>query len=145
MTAMPPLLLLAEGRKPRPRKAPRVRPLEIVLHMAVAKLLREHCRPEWQWFHPGTGELRDLKTAVKLKQMGLKPGLPDIALISPSGLFHGIELKREGELLSEDQENFRVWCTRRGVPFAVAYSFDEALIALDAWNVLRIKTGGRDE
>jgi hypothetical protein len=74
MTATPPLLLLAEGRKPRARKAPVPRPKEIALHMAVAKILREHCLPEWQWFHPGSGELRDLKTAVKLKRMGLKPG-----------------------------------------------------------------------
>jgi hypothetical protein len=51
MTATPPLLMLAQGSKPRPRKAPIFRPLEITLHMTVAKLLREHARPEWVWFH----------------------------------------------------------------------------------------------
>jgi hypothetical protein len=45
----PPLLMLAEGRKPRPRKVPTNRPKAIALHMAIAKVLREHCLPDWQW------------------------------------------------------------------------------------------------
>jgi hypothetical protein len=83
MRTPPPLLLICEGRKPRPRRAPVIRPKELVLHMAVAKLLREHCLPEWQWFHPGSGELRDVKTAVTLKRMGLKAGLPDSCSENP--------------------------------------------------------------
>jgi hypothetical protein len=50
LSATPPLLMLAEGRKPRPRKAT-IRPLEIHLHMAVAKLLGEHCLPNWMDAH----------------------------------------------------------------------------------------------
>jgi VRR-NUC domain len=142
MTATPPLILLAAGRKVRPRRAPVVRPKEITLHMSVAKVLRDHCLPEWQWFHPGSGELRDIKTAVKLKRMGLKAGLPDIALIGPTGIFHALELKRRGETLSDAQEAFQLWCIRHGVPHSVAYSFDDALAALDAWGCLRIKIGG---
>jgi hypothetical protein len=38
VTAIPPLLALAQGRKPRLRRAPRVRSKEITLHMAVAKV-----------------------------------------------------------------------------------------------------------
>lgn len=51
MTELPPLIALAQGRKPRARRAPVTRPLEIHLHMTVAKLLRDHCRPDWQWCH----------------------------------------------------------------------------------------------
>jgi hypothetical protein len=43
---IPPLLVIAEGRKPRLRKAPLARPKEISLHMAVAALLRNHARPD---------------------------------------------------------------------------------------------------
>jgi hypothetical protein len=38
VTAIPLLLALAQGRKPPLRRAPRVRPKEITLHMAVAKV-----------------------------------------------------------------------------------------------------------
>jgi hypothetical protein len=133
---VPPLLLLAEGRKPRPRKAPVSRPKELVLHMQVATLLRAHALPEWQWTHIASGELRDARTAGKLKQMGLRPGWPDFALVSPAGIFHALELKRAGGKLSEPQENFRVWCIRSGTPYAVCHDMREVLVALDAWRCL---------
>jgi hypothetical protein len=41
MNPLPPLLVIAEGRKPRARRAPRVRPKEIELHVTVAHLLRD--------------------------------------------------------------------------------------------------------
>jgi hypothetical protein len=138
--SMPPLLMLCEGRKPRPRRAPKERPKEIALHMSVAKVLRDHARPEWRWTHFPAGELRDVRTAVKLRQMGVARGWPDIILVSPRGLLHCLELKRLGEALSEDQEQFRAWCIAHGVPHVVAYRLDEALAALDAWGVLRIET-----
>ncbi len=142
MSAIPPLLMICEGRKPRARKAPAIRPKEILLHMSVAKILREHCLPEWQWCHIPNGELRDKRTAGKLKQMGAKPGWPDFVLIPPAGQLHSLELKRIGETLSDAQEDFRGWCIRHGVPYCVAWTIDEALAALDAWGCLRIKIGG---
>jgi hypothetical protein len=74
--------------------------------------------------------------------MGLQRGFPDIQLISPAGLFHGLELKREGESLTDDQADFQTWCIAHVVPYSVAYSIDEALAVLDAWSCLRIKIGG---
>jgi hypothetical protein len=142
MTAIPPLLMLIEGRRPRPRKAPVSRPKEIVLHMAVAKMLRDHALPSWQWCHIPSGEARDIRTAVKLKQMGVRRGWPDLVLISPAGLLHCLELKRAGETLTVDQEAFQTWSIKNGVPYVVAYTIDEALVALDVWGCLRIKIGG---
>src|ERR1700730_1865056 len=142
MSSAPPLLRLIERRKVRPRKAPTIRPKEVVLHTAVAKALRELCRNDWQWCHIPSGEKRDVKTACKLKQMGTKPGWPDFVLIPPTRQLHCLELKRQGEKLSEDQEFFRIWCVRHGVPHVVAYSLDEVLVALDAWQCLRIKIAG---
>jgi len=66
--AIPPLILIAQGRKPRLRRTLVDRPLEIKLHMSVAKLLRDHAKPTWQWAHYPSGELRDKRTAGKLKQ-----------------------------------------------------------------------------
>ena len=141
----PPLLMIAEGRRARPRKAPVERPKEITLHMGVAKLLRDYARPGWQWTHIPGGELRDVRTAAKLRQMGTRRGWPDFLLLSPAGLAHGLELKRLGEGLKEDQEAFAAWCAEHGAPHAVAFSIDEALAALDRWGALRLKlTGATD-
>jgi hypothetical protein len=121
MNATPPLLMLAEGRKPRARRAPLIRPKEITLHMAVAKVLREHCLPTWLWTHIASGELRDIRTAAKLKAMGVRRGWPDFILVPPIGQLHSLELKRAGEDLSDDQEAFQLHCIRHGWPQCVAY------------------------
>ncbi len=142
MTALPPLLLLAEGRKPRARKVPIVRPRESRLQCDVAKLLHDHCLPTWKYSHFPAGERRDVITGARLKRMGLQRGWPDFVLVSPSGVFHALELKRIGEVLTEDQEAFQLWAVRYGVPHSVASTFDDALVALDAWGCLRIRIGG---
>ncbi len=139
---VPPLLMLAEGRKPRLRGAPKSRTKEISLHMAVAALLRKHARPDWLWTHIANGELRDPRTAGKLKQMGLQPGWPDFVLVPPRGQLHCLELKRVGETLSDTQEDFRFWCIRFDVPHATACSINEVLVAFDAWGCLSIKVAG---
>lgn len=132
----PPLLMLAEGRRPRPRKAPTSRPKEIELHMRVAALLRRSARSNWQWCHIASGELRDKRTAGKLKQMGVRPGWPDFILTPPTGRLHCLELKRTGEALSEAQEMFRMWCIANGVPYVVAYKIEDVLTAFRAWMCL---------
>jgi hypothetical protein len=135
--AVPPLVALMEGRA-RPRKAPVVHPREIVLHVAVAKLLRDHARPEWRWSHFPAGEARDLRTGARLKAMGLKRGWPDFLLIAPNGLTHCLELKRLGESLSDDQREFEAWCAASGVPHVVAYTLDDVLSALGGWGALKV-------
>jgi hypothetical protein len=142
LSATPPLLMLCEGLKPRPRKAPLARPKECKLQCTVAELLRCHALPSWRWTHFPAGEWRGIITGARLKRMGLQRGFPDIQLISPAGLFHGLELKRAGENLTDDQEAFQLWCVAHGVPHSVAYSIDEALAVLAAWGCLRIKIGG---
>lgn len=67
--------------------------------MAVAKILRDHALPEWQWTHIAHGEVRDIRTAAKLKAMGVRKGWPDFILVPPSGQLRCIELKRIGEKL----------------------------------------------
>jgi hypothetical protein len=139
---VPPLLMLAEGRKPRLRKAPLARPKEIALHMRVAALLRDHARPDWQWTHIANGEVRDPRAAGKLKQMGLQPGWPDFVLVPPVGQLHCLELKRLGESLSDAQDDFRFWCIRHGVPHVTAYSMGDVLVAFDVWDCLSIAVAG---
>jgi hypothetical protein len=141
MSAMPPLLMLCEGRRPRARKAPVVRTKESLLQCAVADLLRRHALPEWRWSHFPAGERRDVITGAKLKRFGLQRGWPDIQLLSPHGRFYGLELKRIGESLTEDQADFQIWCIKNAVHYSVAYSTEEALAVLNAWGALRLIGG----
>jgi hypothetical protein len=141
MTSTPPLLMIAEGRRPRPRSAPLARPKESRLHCSVADILRAHALPDWRWTTFPAGERRSLITGARLKRMGLKRGWPDFQLVSPIGRFHGLELKRLGEILTEDQEAFQLWAIRNSIPYSVADSIDQALAILDAWGCLRIKIG----
>ena len=142
MRATLPFLSLAAGRKPRLRKTVSPRPKELVLHFRVADVLRKHALQSWQWTHVGHGEVRDIRTAVKLKQMGLKRGWPDFVLIPPTGQMHCLELKREGEKLTEEQAAFQAWCVANKIPHAVAFSLGQALAVLDSWACLRIRLGG---
>jgi hypothetical protein len=141
MTAIPPLLMLCEGRRPRARKAPANRPRESQLQTEVADLLRADALDGWRWSHFPAGEWRGVITGARLKRFGLQRGWPDIQMLSPSGKFHGLELKRLGETLTEDQADFQVWCVKHAVNYSVAYSIDEALAVLDAWRCLRIAIG----
>ena len=54
--------------------------------------------PELEWlFHIPNGGSRHKIEAGKLKAMGVKPGVPDLALLVPKGPYNGlfIELKNE--------------------------------------------------
>jgi hypothetical protein len=70
------------------------------------------------------------------------PGWPDLILFDPSGKLHALELKRLGEVLTDEQSDFQTWCIARGVPHSVSRSVDQALEVLDAWGALRIKIRG---
>jgi hypothetical protein len=141
MTAIPPLLKIMEGKRARPRKAPLTVPKEYRLQTDVADVLKDHAIPTWRWSHFPAGERHDVRTGARLKRMGLQKGWPDFQLVSPRGLFHALELKRVGEELTEEQQDFQVWCCRFGVPHSVACSLNDALAVLDAWGVLRVRIG----
>ena len=145
MKALPPLLAIIDGKRPRPRRALVSRPRETALHLAVAELLRRHCLSSWRWSHFPAGEARDVRTGAKLKRMGLQRGWPDFLLIRPArgtrGTLHCLELKRIGEDLSEDQQAFADWCAANAIPFEVARTSGEALAILTGWRCLRISGG----
>ena len=138
---MTPNLQLPAGRKVRARRAPAVRPRESKLHTAVAKLLRAHCLPTWQWTFISR-KAKDAREGAILKRMGANPGWADFIFISPYGSARFLELKRPGEEIDPDspQGEFRIWCIAHGVPHVVAETMDHVLKTLDSWGCLRIRT-----
>ena len=140
MTTTPPLLAISEGRKVRARRAPTIRPRESKLHTAVAKLLKDHCLPEWKWrWVPAHAQ--DAREGAIWKLMGAQAHWPDIELISPYGSVRFLELKRIGEKIEDGspQDEFRMWCIAHGIPHVVGWTIDDVLAAFDAWGCTRLK------
>ena len=88
------------------------------------------------WFHqkfPGVliyhcpnGEKRSIKTAVRLKKMGVVAGIPDL-FIPAWNLY--IEMKREkGGVVSEAQEKIMVYLQRVGYTCIIGYGATDASI-----------------
>jgi hypothetical protein len=88
------------------------------------------------WFHqkfPGVliyhcpnGEKRSIKTAVRLKKMGVVAGIPDLFI--PAWMLY-IELKREkGSVVSEAQKKIMTYLQRVGYTCLVCHGATEASI-----------------
>lgn len=91
----------------KPRKAS-YRSSEADEHIALIEWCRamQGREPRLRWlFHPANGELRDIKTAVKLKRMGVNPGVPDLLLPIHARGYAGlaIEMKAGNNAASDDQ------------------------------------------
>ena len=113
-------------------------PKEVVLHIQLATFLRDYLAEDWEFTHPASGEHRDRRTAAKLKAMGTGPGWPDLILVSPTGVFHGLELKRKGGKLNEAQRAFHLRAYGRDWKVTHTDDFDEALAVLKNWGCLRV-------
>lgn len=145
MTATPPLLQLAAGKKVRPRRAPKWRPKEIRLQVAVADLLRAHCL--WEWTHINRTAADERQGAI-FKLMGVNPGWGDFILLSPDRWrAHFLELKRLGEDVDDDdnQGQFRLRAVRSGAPYVVAWTIDDVLAACEVWGCLRVRLARQGE
>jgi len=114
-------------------------PTEYLTTCAVADALRWDATPGWLWSHFPAGELRSKATGARLNEMGLQKGWPDFVLISPTGRHCWLELKRGRAALKAEQARFGQACLSRGVTWAVARSFEEAVARLNDWGALRLR------
>lgn len=122
-------------------------PSELQLHIAVVEHLRWRCREGVTYWHTSNGEIRDKRTAAKLKAMGVKPGVADLIfiwgdlvsapnlIIMPRLLF--LELKARSRKLSPEQREFRDAMHKCGAAFEVVDNVDEALATLKRFGILR--------
>lgn len=130
---------------------------EFNIQVAVADTLRRFGSPNWMWTHIPNGEERAAEITVvrdklgnavqrrrsqageRLKRAGLKPGWPDLLLVSPKSIVHSLELKANGNKLTEAQEQYRDGCLKHGHPWACAWSYREAVDVLTRWGALKTK------
>jgi hypothetical protein len=73
---------------------------------------------------------------AQFKAMGLRPGISDLILVSPSGRIHFLEIKTETGSLSPAQLRFQVLCHTYGWPYAVARSVEEATGQAKVWGLV---------
>jgi hypothetical protein len=123
---------------PKPRKAPAA--LEFRTCCALADTLRRFAEPGWRWTHFPAGEYRRPETGERLARMGLKKGWPDYQFLSPTGVTFYLELKRKGNALTAEQDEFRRVAEPLNI-WGVARSYEQAIAILQQWGVLsdRIK------
>ncbi len=70
--------------------------------------------------------------AMRLKQEGLKSGVPDICLPVPVGPFHGfyLELKHGDNKPSEEQSRWLMALKSNGYAIAVAWGWEDAILKI---------------
>jgi hypothetical protein len=132
-------------RKPRKGQRVRIPPKKEWLFQQdlVRDLIEPYLRRDWRYTHVPSGELRDDATAGKLKGMGVKPGFFDLLFLSPEGRYFWLELKRvPTKRLKGDQLRFQQWLDQHSLPYAVAWTTDQAYAALERWGALRIQRVG---
>jgi hypothetical protein len=108
--------------------------LEDGLQMRVLQVLHERAIPECVFWHTPNGGWRAINEAKRLKTMGVLSGLPDIFVLYKT-LF-GLELKVPGGVVSGAQQGMQARLRRAGAVTAVAFSFEEAVRALERWELL---------
>jgi len=106
---------------------------ELQLHFAVADYLRRVLPAYIPWTHFPSGELRDKRTAAKLKHMGLAKGWPDFIVLTNPVIF--IELKSDKGRMSQSQKDFAVLAQEAGHRYFVARDLPTIESALQKFGV----------
>jgi len=120
---------------------------EVQFQIDLVRLVKLCKREDVTMLHIPNGEHRDIRTAAKLKAMGVLPGVSDLLFLwrryredsegswtEPGVLF--MELKTPGKTASELQIAFGLLVRTYGMDFCVVRSLDEALDELKARNLL---------
>jgi hypothetical protein len=140
MSALPPLLMLAAGRRARPRKPensevlPRDRNTEARIQAAIVEWIRT-VAPTLICFHVPNGGLRSKAEAARLKWVGTLAGVPDVVVLGLDGRCWLIEVKGPGGSLSPEQCVIRDRCVALRIPFVVAKSIDDVRVAFRLWGI----------
>jgi hypothetical protein len=110
---------------------------EASLHSSVVSALQRLKRPGVMFWHAANGEKRDVRTAGKLRCMGVLPGVSDLTVSLPDGGFGFLEPKWDRNRLTPEQGDFLAAMAERGHLTGVAYTLDAALALLAPCGALR--------
>lgn len=107
---------------------------ETQIHIAIVNYLALVLPQALVWHCPNGGA-RSKREAGEFKRMGVLPGVPDLAILTPDAKLHFLEIKAAKGSLSPAQRAFLAFCKAAGVNHAVVRSVDETRAALALWGV----------
>lgn len=107
---------------------------EDALQKMVVRFLKTTV-PDLVFYHPANGGFRNVREAAKLKAMGVKAGVADLAVVLPDLRAAFIELKTSTGRVNANQAEFQSTCDRLGIPYAVCRSVDDVAATLKGWGV----------
>lgn len=105
------------------------------LQKATVQFLKLKARPEVVWFHVPNGEQRSIRTAVRLKAMGVQKGVADLIVITHTGT-HFLELKAPKAYQKPEQRDFEQRVGIIGCKYAVAKDLETAMKVLTDWGAI---------
>lgn len=152
MPSLLPVLQILEhmqgGRRVNRRYARRSEDTEQMSVMDWARW-NQNAHPELELLHhcPNGGS-RNKAEAVKLKQMGVKAGIPDLCLPVPMGMYNGlyIEMKYDTGRLEDSQKKMLKALAAAGHYCTVCYGAEEAIRVLQEYiNLKKIDAGKRED
>ena len=107
---------------------------EDLLQITVARFLRI-AAPALMWWHVPNGGSRHPGEARKLKDMGTRAGVADLAFVLPDGRAAFIELKAPKGRQTPEQKTFEADCQTNTAPYALCRSLAEVETVLRGWGV----------
>ena len=105
---------------------------ELHEQIALARAL-DHARV--LWCHVPNGGYRSRREAVSLAQSGVKPGVPDVLIFTPTAAAPkgtALELKKPKGSVSEEQRGWLSALAACGWATVVAYGYEDAIGQLKA-------------
>ena len=100
---------------------------ELSLHYAVAEMLERFAAPGVVWWHTPNGGRMTAQRGARLKRMGVKPGVADFILLTPSRKMPCmLELKSAKGKLSPAQVDFGLAVKLHGGLYEIARTQQEA-------------------
>lgn len=111
---------------------------ETKLHIAIVDLLKATALPGVIWWHTPNGGKRSKREAAKLKEMGVRAGVPDLIICQPNGRIWFMEIKTPKGRVSDDQKAFIHDVEANGfAPVFVVRSIAEAAECFTIWGAVR--------
>lgn len=104
------------------------------VHRAVLNWIRK-VAPQCLAFHPANGGSRHRLEAIKLKSLGVVPGVPDLIVFGPGGKAYCLEVKAEKGTLQSTQKAFARKMDELGIGWACVRSIDDARTAFSEWGI----------
>lgn len=110
--------------------------------------LLENRYPELKWlYHIPNGGSRNKAEAARLKEQGVKAGVPDLCLPVARSGFHGlyIEMKYGKNKTTDNQKEWLAGLAENGYQTAVCYGAEEAQKVIKEYLGIEKQTGGKKD